>query len=38
MELETKIINLNIEIIEELGEAIFDLDNIEDLQNWLNTI
>ena len=35
LELETKIRSLNIEIIEVLGEAIFDLDDVEDLRNWL---
>lgn len=35
LELETKIRSLNIEIIEALGEAIFDLDDVEDLRNWL---
>ncbi|MDB9460793.1 DUF4351 domain-containing protein, partial [Dolichospermum circinale CS-545/17] len=36
LELETKIRSLNIEIIEALGEAIFDLDDVEDLRNWLD--
>ena len=35
LELETKIRSLNIEIIETLGEAIFDLDTVEKLQTWL---
>ena len=30
LELETKIRSLNIEIIEALGESIFDLDDVED--------
>ncbi|WP_254446685.1 DUF4351 domain-containing protein [Dolichospermum sp. UHCC 0259] len=38
LELETEIRNLNIEIIEALGEAIFDLDTVEDLQNWLDNL
>ena len=37
-ELETEIRSLNIEIIETLGEAIFDLDTVEDLQNWLDDL
>ena len=37
-ELETEIRSLNIEIIETLGEAIFDLDTVEDLQNWLDNL
>jgi hypothetical protein len=28
--------SLNIEIIEALGEAIFDFNNIQDLQTWLD--
>ena len=35
LELETKIRSLTIEIIEALGEGIFDLDDVEDLRNWL---
>ncbi|MBD1215004.1 MAG: DUF4351 domain-containing protein [Dolichospermum circinale Clear-D4] len=35
LELETKIRSLNIEILEALGEAIFDLHDVEDLRNWL---
>lgn len=38
MELETKIRSLNIEIVEALGEAIFDLETVEDLQNWLEDV
>jgi hypothetical protein len=37
-ELETEIRSLNIEIIEALGKAIFDLDTVEDLQNWLDNL
>ncbi|MDM3855192.1 MAG: DUF4351 domain-containing protein [Aphanizomenon gracile PMC649.10] len=37
-ELETEIRSLNIEIIEALGEAIFDLGTVEDLQNWLDNL
>jgi predicted transposase YdaD len=37
-ELETKIRSLSIEIIEDLGEAIFDLETVEDLQNWLEDV
>ncbi|MBD2280813.1 MULTISPECIES: DUF4351 domain-containing protein [Nostocales] len=29
---------LNVEIIEFLGESIFDLSTVEDLQNWLNNL
>ncbi|WP_414527288.1 Rpn family recombination-promoting nuclease/putative transposase [Nodularia chucula] len=35
-ELETEIRSLNIEVMEALGEAIFDLNTVEDLQIWLN--
>jgi hypothetical protein len=38
LDLETKIRSLNIEIIEALAEAIFDLDTVEDLQNWLDNL
>jgi predicted transposase YdaD len=38
LELETEIRSLNIELIEALGEAIFDLDTVEDLQNWLENV
>jgi hypothetical protein len=38
IELETEIRSLNIEIIETLGEAIFDLDTVEDLQTWLDNL
>jgi len=38
LELETKIRSLNIEIIEALGEAIFDLDTVEKLQTWLENL
>jgi hypothetical protein len=38
MELETRIRSLNVEIIEALGEEIFDLDTVEDLQNWLKNV
>ncbi len=37
-ELETEIRSLNIDVIEALGEAIFDLNTVEDLQNWLNNV
>ena len=36
--LEAQIRNLNVEIIELLGESIFDLSTVEDLQNWLNNL
>lgn len=35
-ELENRVKSLNIEVIEVLAEAIFDLDTVEDLQNWLD--
>ncbi|MTJ50457.1 DUF4351 domain-containing protein [Dolichospermum sp. UHCC 0259] len=38
VELEARIRKLNVEIIEDLGEAIFDLDAVEDLRNWLENI
>ena len=38
MELETRIRSLNLEIIESLGEEIFDLDTIDDLQKWLEDV
>jgi Domain of unknown function (DUF4351) len=38
LELEARIRKLNVEIIEDLGEAIFDLDTVEDLQNWLENV
>ncbi|TAE60085.1 MAG: DUF4351 domain-containing protein [Nostocales cyanobacterium] len=34
-ELETRIKSLDIEVIENLGEAIFDLETVADLQMWL---
>ncbi|MBE9056791.1 DUF4351 domain-containing protein, partial [Sphaerospermopsis sp. LEGE 08334] len=37
-ELETEIMSLNIEILESLGEAIFDLDTVADLQQWLDNL
>ncbi|MDB9308568.1 DUF4351 domain-containing protein [Aphanizomenon sp. CS-733/32] len=36
--LEAQIRNLNVEIIELLGESIFDLSTVGDLQNWLNNL
>lgn len=36
IELENRVKSLNIEVIEVLAEAIFDLDTVEDLQNWLD--
>ena len=38
LELATEIRSLNIEIIEALAEAIFDLDDVEDLENWLDNL
>ncbi|MDD1445378.1 DUF4351 domain-containing protein, partial [Dolichospermum sp. ST_sed8] len=38
VELETRIRSLNLEIIESLGEEIFDLDTIDDLQKWLEDV
>ena len=38
LELETQIRSLNVEVIESLGEAIFDLDTVEDLRTWFNII
>ena len=38
LELATEIRSLNIEIIEASAEAIFDLDDVEDLQNWLDNL
>lgn len=38
LELATKIRSLNIEILESLGEAIFDLDTVADLQQWLDNL
>ena len=38
VELETRIRSLNLEIIESLGEEIFDLDTIDDLQTWLEDV
>lgn len=37
-ELETEIRGLNIEVMEALGEAIFDLNTVDDLRNWLNNL
>ena len=38
MELETRIKSLNLEVIEVLAEAIFDLATVEDLRNWLENL
>ncbi len=38
IELETQIRSLNVEVIESLGEAIFDLDTVEDLRTWLEAV
>jgi flagellar biosynthesis/type III secretory pathway protein FliH len=38
MELETQIKSLNLEVIEVLAEAIFDLATVEDLRNWLENL
>ena len=38
LDLVTRIRSLNIEILESLGEAIFDLDTVADLQNWLDNL
>ena len=37
-ELETEIRSLNIEVIEALGEAIFDLNTVENLQSCVNNL
>jgi hypothetical protein len=36
--LETKIMQLSIDDVEALGEALFDFSKVEDLINWLNTL
>ncbi len=36
--LETKIMQLSIDDVEVLGEALFDFSKVEDLINWLNTL
>jgi hypothetical protein len=36
--LETKIMELSIDDVEVLGEALFDFSTVEDLINWLNTL
>ncbi|KAB0239589.1 DUF4351 domain-containing protein [Microcystis aeruginosa EAWAG127a] len=36
--LETKIMQLSIDDVEALGEALFDFSAVEDLINWLNTL
>ena len=36
--LETKIMELSIDDVEALGEALFDFSTVEDLINWLNTL
>ncbi|WP_227873395.1 DUF4351 domain-containing protein [Aphanothece sacrum] len=36
-DIEVKIRELNIDKIEELGEALFDFSTLQDLENWLNT-
>ena len=36
--LETKIMQLSIDDVEALGEALFDFSAIEDLIDWLNTL
>ncbi|MFM7794768.1 MAG: DUF4351 domain-containing protein, partial [Microcystis panniformis] len=36
--LETKIMELSIDDIEALAEALFDFSTVEDLINWLNTL
>ena len=34
--LETKITDLPVNVLEDLGEALLDFDSIDDLTNWLN--
>ncbi len=34
--LENQIMSLNIDVIEELGEAFLDFSTVDDLVNWLN--
>lgn len=36
--LETKIMELSIDDIEALAEALFDFSTVKDLINWLNTL
>ena len=36
--LETQIMQLSIDDVEALGEALFDFSTVEDLINWLNTL
>jgi hypothetical protein len=36
--LETQIMQLSIDDVEVLGEALFDFSKVEDLINWLNTL
>ena len=35
-EVETQVKALNIDTVELLGEALFDLDSVDDLTNWLS--
>ncbi len=34
----TQIMQLSIDNVEVLGEALFDFSTVEDLINWLNTL
>lgn len=36
--LETKIMQLSIDDVEALAEALFDFSTVKDLINWLNTL
>ena len=38
LSLETKIMELSIDDVEVLAEALFDFYTVEDLINWLNTL
>ncbi|GCA71454.1 hypothetical protein MiYa_02994 [Microcystis aeruginosa NIES-2519] len=38
MALESRIITLNIDDMERLGEALFDFSTGEDLTNWLKAL
>ncbi len=38
VDIESRIMTLNIDDLERVGEALLDFSTVEDLTNWLNTL
>ncbi len=36
-DVENKVLNLSLSVLEDLGEVLLDFNSIDELRNWLNT-